>query len=126
MSKYAAFSILPGLDGAAPVHTTHLFITGVPSEQQLREALQRSGRDPSLTKPGLQLLCSAESQWPPEVEGDVGAVETISWSALEEEAASWRRITIRVSPQVHVIAEAEAERRGKSLTQFCVDVSGDN
>lgn len=51
-------------------------------------------------------------------------METVAWEALQEEAEGWRRITIRVTPQVYAMTQAEAKRRRQSLTQFCIDSIG--
>jgi hypothetical protein len=118
---------LPFPQGAPMGHITRLFILGVPegiTAQIIGEILRKAGRDPALMDVSVSsITIAAEPKWPNDVKNDFGSTgpQKISWEALQDEARDWRRITIRVTPQVFVLAQAEAQRRSQSLTQFCVD-----
>jgi len=105
-----------------------LFIEGVPGRTNVHailKVLRRAGRDPSVTDPAsaMSFRILAEANWPREVQQawSGGGVGSVTWKDLEDAASGWRRITLRVTPQVYAIAEAEADRRGISITQFCID-----
>jgi hypothetical protein len=108
-------------------HVTRLLILDVPkgiSAQMVGEVLRKAGRDPALMDISVSsVTIASESNWPVDVRNASTStgVEKISWEALQEEANGWRRITIRVTPQIFVMAQAEAQRRRQSLTLFCVD-----
>jgi hypothetical protein len=105
-----------------------LFIKGVPERTNAHvivKTLRRAGRDPSISDPSLtpSFRVLAEANWPRGVQQAFsgGGISNVTWKELEDAASGWRRITLRVTPQVYAIAEAEAGRRGVSITQFCID-----
>jgi hypothetical protein len=108
-------------------HVTRLFLLDVPTEiraEFISELLRKAGRDPALMDISVNhISIASEDEWPPDVKLAWGstAVETITWDALQEEAKGWRRITIRVTPEVYAMVQSEAKRRHQSLTQFCID-----
>src|ERR1700691_3846404 len=89
-------------------HVARLFIVDVPkgiSAPNIGEVLRKAGRDPALMDISVSTITIAsESNWPVDVRNTSTStgVEKISWEALQEEANGWRRITIRVTPQVFV------------------------
>ncbi len=104
-----------------------LFVLGVPNDTNAHvifKVLRRAGRDPSVIDPSIpsfQIL--AEANWPPAVREawSSGKIERAAWRELEDDASGWRRITLRVTPDVYAIAQTEADRRGISITQFCIE-----
>jgi hypothetical protein len=133
MSSFAVFhervdkSRLLPLPGQRVGHFPRLFITDVPkgvTTQQIYDVLRKSGRDPALMDVSLNhIFIAPEQQWPADIKVHWGStsVEHVPWQGLQEEAEGWRRITIRIAPQILTRAQAEADRRQQSLTQFCID-----
>ena len=108
-------------------HIARLVVEDVPEdadEQAVRRALVRAGRQPSeFGIPWANHYVAPEPDWPDEVVGAYrsGEVPVISWDRLTAEEREERKITLRVSPELHAALLAAAERRGVSLQVLCVE-----
>jgi len=106
--------------------SARLFITDVPAEvrtPQIAKVLRQAGRDPTLDRAVQSFRVVEEQNWTTWIRelAHGNQIEHVDWRELNEEAAGWRRITLRVRPEIYVMAQAESQRRAQSLTQFCVD-----
>lgn len=108
-------------------HIARLIIEEVPegaTEEEVKRAIVRAGRQPSeFGVPWANHYLAREDQWPDEVVGAYrsGEAPTIAWDRLTAEEREERKITLRVSPELHAALLAAAERRGLSLQTLCVE-----
>lgn len=108
-------------------HIPRLIIEDVPDgvgEEQVKRAIVRAGRQPSeFGIPWANHYLAPEPEWPDEVVGGYrsGEAPTITWDALTEAEREERKVTLRVSPELHAALLAAAERRGVSLQALCVE-----
>ena len=108
-------------------HVARLIIEDVPdgvSDDGVKQAIVRAGRQPSeFGVPWANHYVAREDEWPDDVVRAYrsGEAPTMGWDRLTAEERKQRKVTLRLSPELHAALLAAAERRSMSLQSLCVE-----